>query len=151
MKNVICAGLLLLLVSGCATVNIPSYIKDNHPHTHLIYADFDGAVTAVKQALRDLGWTVIDESDPRVYEHSAVQQQGGRELLLFTDIRETPFVVGTKYRRINVYLRSTSRPKQTEMELRYITISSFAFTKNRKYKHPQAAAKIFEAVDNKLK
>ena len=145
------AGVMLLSLAGCSTVNIPGYIKDKQPYTHLVYADFDTAVAAVRQALYDTGWEVVDESDPTVYEHSSVQDEGGREVLMFTDIKERSFFVGTKYRRANVYLRSTSRPNETEMELRYITIRSFAYTKSRKYKHPQAAARIFEAVDNNLK
>lgn len=145
-----CLVLAVLLFTGCATVNIPGYIKDDHPHTHLIYADFDTAVAAVKLALNDMGWEVVEETDPTVYEHSAVQEEGGREILLFTDIKENRFVVGTKYRRINVYLRSTSKPKETEMELRYIAIRSVAFMKSRKYKHPKAAARIFKAVDDNL-
>lgn len=150
-KKIIWMCLLAFMLSGCTTVNIPSYIKDDHPYTHLVYANFDEALETVKQVLNDKGWTVIDETDPTVYEHSAIKGEGGREILLFTDIKEYPYFLGTRYRRANVFLRSTSQPNQTEMELRFVTINSMTVAKTRKYKHSRAAAHIFEAVDNVLK
>ena len=142
---------LAVLLSGCTTVNIPSYIKDDHPQTQVIYANFDDTLEAVKQVLNAKGWTVVDETDPTVYEHSSIRDEGGRDLLLFTDIKEHPYILGTRYHRANVFLRSTSQPKQTEMELRFVTINSMTFMKTKNYKHPRAAAQIFEAVNNALK
>lgn len=143
--------LVLFGLIGCTTVNIPNYIKDDHPYTHLVYADFNAAIEATTQALADSGWVVIDQSDPTVFEHSSIQHEGGRETLLFTDIKERSFFLGTRYSRINVYLRSTSQPNETELELRFIAISSLTFAEMKKYKNPRAAAKIIEDIEKHLK
>lgn len=145
-----CSIAVVVFLVGCGTVNVPNYIKDTHPHTHLIYGNFDQALSAVTQSLNKHGWAVVEQKDPTVYEHSPVQDEGGREILLFSDIKQVSSVMGTKYQRINIYLRSTSRPKETEMELRFISIGSYAGAKTKKYKHPDKAQMIFASVDQFL-
>lgn len=151
MKRIIQLGLFLVCLSGCATVSIPNYIKDDHPYTRTVYADFDQARAAAGKALQDSGWVVVDATDPTVFEHSSIQDEGGREILLFSDIKELPFILGTRYSRVNVYLRSTSRPKETEIEVRVLTIKSLTFMELRKHKQPRVADKIFADIEKHLK
>jgi len=147
--------ILLILVSlclfGCSTVNIPKYIKDEKPYKQIVYANFEETLEAATKALSDAGWEIISKSDPNVFEHSASKDPNGQHLLLFTDVKELPLFLGTRYARINTYLRSTSRANETEVEIRYLTVNSVAFASFKNYKHPVAIERIFNDIKNYLK
>ena len=44
---------------------------------------------------------------------------------MITDLRDTRFFVGTRYSRMNVYIRS--QQKESEVELRYLGVTSWPF------------------------
>lgn len=151
MKKSIIALLVIGCLSGCTSVDVPKYIKDEHPYKQVIYASFEKTLEATTEALADAGWKIVSKSDPNVFEHSAVKDPNGQQVLLFTDIKDIPLFLGTRFARINVYLRSTGRPNETEVELRYLTVNSVALGSFKNYKHPVATDRIFNDINKYVK
>ncbi|MGE0269096.1 MAG: hypothetical protein AB7S78_11655 [Candidatus Omnitrophota bacterium] len=136
---------------GCSTVNVPKYIKDENPYKQVLYANFEKTLEATTKALNEAGWEIVSMSDPNVFEHSAIKDPNGKQLLLFSDIKDLPLFLGTRFARVNIYLRSTSQPNETEVEIRYLTVNSIAFAEFKNYKHPIASERIFTVIKNYIK
>ena len=148
MKKIL-LGLLLMIFAGCSTIDIPQYLQDKHPYQKTFYQSFDRTLEATRQTLTDLGWKVAKEVQPSVYERNRALEEGeGKALLIFTDVRRTPFFLGSRYARLNIYLRGGD--KVTEVEIRYLTLNSLALKTFRHYKNDAAAERIFKKIEEKL-
>ncbi|MBP9853462.1 MAG: hypothetical protein KBD53_01185 [Candidatus Omnitrophica bacterium] len=146
--------LILLFVgclTGCSTVTIPKYIKDENPYKQVINADYEKTLDATYQALKDSGWEIISKSDPNVFEHSSRTDPNSKQIVLFSDIQDLPFFLGTRFARVNIYLRSTDQPNQTEVEMRYLTVNSLTFGAFKNYKHPLATERLFNNIKDHVK
>ncbi|HBG60955.1 MAG: hypothetical protein A2Y03_10825 [Omnitrophica WOR_2 bacterium GWF2_38_59] len=141
--------LIVLFLSGCATVNIPNYIVDENPYKQKLYASFDTALNATVNTLKDAGWEVEEITKPSVFERSKDSIQGSQEVLLFTKIRETSMFLGSSFSRMNVYVRSGT-DNVSEVEIRCITVNSVVFNKFTSYKKDRAVEKIFKHIQERL-
>jgi hypothetical protein len=150
MKNILSVFLLVTLV-GCATVTIPNYIQDDNPYKRTFYADFDKVRQTTVQTLEEMGWVLDKESDPSVFEQGRSSQVSGQQTLLFTKIRQTSFFVATRYSRLNVYIQTAEENNATEVEVRFLTVTSFTFKNFKDYKHDKAVERIYKHMDEKLK
>ncbi|MBF0385659.1 MAG: hypothetical protein HQL27_07275 [Candidatus Omnitrophica bacterium] len=142
--------LLLLAVSGCTTITIPKYIKDEAPYSRKFMADFATVQKASVSTLEEMGFKIEDTADPMLYERGQ-QYAGspGRQILIFTEIKQIPFFLGTKYTRVNVYLRDIDQAT-TEVEFRYMTINQLPLKHFYGYKKKGFADKFFKLVAKKL-
>ncbi len=139
--------LLLMFVgffAGCTTIQVPGYLQNKRASTKQFYADFARTSQAVRLAFSDLGWEIEEEASPEVYEISS-QRGVKEELLMITKIRQTSFFVGTRYARINVYVRSNG--EVSEVEMRYMVTSTFLIWKPSTYGNENLAKRFFELVD----
>ena len=149
MKKIL-SFLFLLTLTGCASVAIPNYIQDEHPYRKEFYGAYDDVLNAVTQGLHDLGWEVAKAADPSVFEQGpSSQTPGQRQILIFTEIRQTALFVGTRYARINVYLNAPS-PTTVNAELRYITVTSVPFKSFNSYRNDGFAKRLFDHVEKIL-
>lgn len=140
----------LLVTAGCSTVQIPKYIKDQHPYQEEYYDSFQATLDATNKALSDFGWQVTETAEPSMFERSkAVVDPDTKQILLFTEIRQTGLFLGSRYQRLNVILQS-ARDDQTNVELRYVTVSSVPFKTFTSYKKDSVAKKIFERIGHYL-
>ena len=142
-------SLLLLSLTGCATVSIPNYINDKHPYTREFYASYDEVLAAVTQTLVQLGWKVSKPMNPAIYEQTDLKEEG-KEAFLYTEIRQTSFFIGSRYGRMNVFVRPGS-DKRYEVELRYLTVTSLPFKAFNNYRQDSLARQIFKKLEEKLK
>lgn len=141
-------GLVFLL--GCANVIIPNYIKDVHPYKEKFYADFDHVLEVTKETLAEMGWKVDNSSDPSVFEHSEfVETPGAKQILIYTDSRQTSLIIASSYTRINVFIRS-GIDNVTEVELRYMIVTSYPFKTFYNYRNDRSVHKIFDKIKAKL-
>lgn len=141
---------MVFFTAGCASISIPQYVKDDYPYKHKIYASFEDVSSATKDVLDSTGWVVLTTTDPSVFERT--KDIGGpeyKQILLISDVRQTAFFVGSRYARVNVYIRS-SNADYTEIEVRYVTVSSMFFKNFYKYRNDAEVNRIFRHIEEKL-
>lgn len=142
---------LTLILAGCASVTIPNYIRDEHPYRKTFYAPYDAALDATVHALEDFGWKVAKTTEPSVFERNKdTDKPGVRQILLFTNVRQTAFIFGTRYARMNIYLQSAD-DNSTEVELRYLKITSASLKNFQNYRNDRYAEKFFARIESLLK
>lgn len=143
-KKFICL-LALFSLMGCTSTMIPIYVVDKYPYKKTSLAGFDETLQAAKETFKDFGWAIARETQPSEYERSAADREGSRQILLLTEIRQTSLFIGTRYLRLNVYLRET-QDKTTEMEIRYLAVNAFFFKTFYHYKNDKLAERIFKHI-----
>ena len=140
--------LAVMFLAGCATTSMPSYLQPKKPYVKRYYAKYDQSLTAVKKVLTELGWTVEESTDPGVYEHTRFNELDENQILVVTSVRPTPMVVGTRYARMNIYLRS--KKDMSEVEVRYLTTTSTALNNFSTYNNDGAVKRFFIRLDEVL-
>jgi len=142
--------LLLLTLTGCASITIPNYIYDKHPKLKTFYAPYDQVHTATLKVLGDLGWKIEKETDPALYERGRqLHDTSRKQTLIFTDINQLSFFAGSRYAKLNVFLRVTA-DKATEVEVRYLKVTSVMFKTFYNYKNDRLAEHIFNRIEEEL-
>ncbi len=140
-----------MILAGCASVTIPNYIRDEHPYRKTFYAPYDAALDATVHALEDFGWKVAKTTEPSVFERNKdTDKPGVRQILLFTNVRQTAFIFGTRYARMNIYLQSAD-DNSTEVELRYLTVTAASLKNFQNYRNDRYAQKFFTRIEFLLK
>ena len=143
--------LIGIVLIGCASVTVPNYIRDEHPYRKTFYAPFDTVLDATVHALEDFGWKVAKTTEPSVFERNKdTDKPGVKQLLLFTDVREMALIVGTRYARMNIYVQSAA-DNSTEVELRYLTVTSVSLKNFQNYRNDRYAGKFFARIESLLK
>ncbi|MBU1995567.1 MAG: hypothetical protein KKF78_00255 [Candidatus Omnitrophica bacterium] len=148
MKKIILI-LMVFVLCGCATVNIPNYIKDENPYKQKLYAEFDTTLKATVNTLNDFGWEVEEITKPSVFEITKEANKESQQVLLFTKVRQTAMFLGSRFTKMNVYVRSGS-DNVTEVEIRCFTFNSVVFNKFTSYKKDRAVEKIFKHIQERL-
>ena len=150
MKKAIVLFFLLFCV-GCVSATIPHYLQDKSPYKKKFYASYDDTLKAVQTTLKDLGWKISSVSDPVVYEQNSASNNEAipKQILMFTDVRQTAFLLGTHYSKMNIFVRSLT--EGTEVEIRYITVTSTPFKTLENYKNDNAVQRIFDHIEKVLK
>lgn len=144
------AIILLLTISGCASVIIPNYIHDKFPYKQTYYASFNKVYESAVKALEDFGWAVEKESDPALFERERdIGDNNQEQTLLFTEIHQFSFFIGSRYTRLNLYLRVTA-DKATEVEIRYLKVTSVLFKNFYNYRSDHSADRIFRRIEEGL-
>ena len=126
--------LSLILLAGCTTIQIPTYIKADHPYTRKMYGDFDHIVVVVKRVLERNGWKIASETHPSVYERSTDEdKETPKDLVIFTDVKQHTRILYSSYSHLNVFCHAN--PEGAEVEIRYgkempLLIHQFHTTRN---------------------
>jgi len=142
--------LLILTLAGCSSITIPNYIHDKHPNLKTFYSPYDQVHAATLKALGEFGWRIEKEADPALYERGRQFQDASRQqTLIFTDINQLSFFAGARYARLNVFLRVTA-DKATEVEVRYLKVTSVLFKTLYNYKNDRLAERIFNRIEKEL-
>ncbi|MCD4779590.1 MAG: hypothetical protein K8S27_03440 [Candidatus Omnitrophica bacterium] len=140
----------VLFFSGCASITVPNYIQDDHPYKKKFYGSYDDILNATTQMLMDFGWEISNSNDPNVYERVAVSN--GKEdecVLLFTEIRQSSWFIGSRYNRVNIYIRSGAS-NTADVEIRYMTITSIFFKQFKSFKNNAMAERMFTRIHDLL-
>jgi len=141
---------LLISLTGCTIIRVPKYIQDSHPYRKNFYGNFDTVLSATTQTIDDFGWKIAGTSDPVVFEKSReLDDLTGKQIVLFTEIRQTALFLGTRYSRLNAFLRTVDE-NTTEVELRYITVTSIPFKSFYNYKKDGVIKRIFLHIEQRL-
>ena len=147
MKKVLPLVGLIFLV-GCTSLQIPAYIQDKHPYAQRFYADHGEVVEAVKKSLHDVGWEVEGTADPLTYEETRLPEPGSVNILLYSPVRQTPMLLWTTYRRVNVVINSKN--KVSDVEVRYTKINLFPFKQFKSFRNDKLAKRILQHITDYL-
>ncbi|MBN1869866.1 MAG: hypothetical protein JW847_04740 [Candidatus Omnitrophica bacterium] len=148
MKKLLSVSLLLSLI-GCASINIPNYIRDKNPYKKSFYTHFVRAREAVMKTFEETGWTVESESEPALFERERDLKSGLKQTLIFSDVRQTSFFIGTRYSKLNVYVHEIA-DNETEIEIRYLILTNVVFKNFYSYKNDRAVDRIFKKIEEDL-
>ncbi len=141
--------LLCLLLAGCTSAVIPHYLPDTNPYSRRYEADYDRTYAAVRQTLQDLGWEIEQEADPLVYEQDGALGEGKKDVLIMSNTRQTALFIGTRYAKMNIYIHG--QDDMSDVELRYMTISSLPFKNIVSYNNDAPAERILDYIGGLLK
>ena len=148
IKKIALLILFIFFLAGCTSLQFPAYIQDKNPYTQKFYAGHDEVVTAVKKSLTDLGWQVDGTADPTTYEQQRVPEPDSEDVLIYTQVRQTPMFVWTAYRRVNVIVHSKSNT--SDVEIRYSKVNAFPFKQFKGYRNDKLAKRIFQHITDDL-
>ncbi len=136
-------GLLLVFIVGCVTVKIPKYLSSESPYKQKFNTNFDVTFTATIQALKELGWKVSDTANPSSFEQNSVGEET-KQMLIFTEMRQTPLIIFSRYMSINLYVLPTD--SGTEIEIRYMSVTPVFFTTLKSFKNDDVVNRIFGRI-----
>ena len=142
--------LLSLSVFGCASITVPSYIRDKNPYEKIFYAPFDTVRETVAKTFEESGWTIEKELEPALFERERGLESGKKQTLIFTGIRQISFFLGSRFGRVNAYIHEVA-DNETEVEIRYLTVTSIMFKEFYGYKNDRAVKNIFVKIEENLK
>jgi hypothetical protein len=149
MKKLLLVFAAVILV-GCTTAQIPQYLQDKKPYIQRFYADYEDTLEVTHEALKQLGWKVEQTADPHVFEQQgATNDLNEKQILIFTEVRQTPLFVGTRYAKMNIFIRS--KGKLSEVEIRYLTVNSLPLKNFQSYQNKSAADRVFDCIAGLLK
>ena len=140
--------ILLMICLGCSTVVIPNYLPDKKPYGMIFYSDYDVTLKAITESLKALGWSIEQTTNPIIYEQSSMGTEDQKQVLVITEVRQTPMFLGTRYARINVFLRS--KDNVSNIEIRYLTVTTLPFKILRSYNNNSAVERIFTRIGKYL-
>jgi hypothetical protein len=149
MKRLLLISLILCL-TGCVSVRIPKYLQDKHPYQRKFYASYEETLEAASRTLTQLGWHISGTADPALYEQNQAKDDGGaKSILIFTEIRESSWILFSRYSQLNCYVRTTDAA--TEVELRYTNILALPFKNFQSYRNDRYIEKVFQQIERWLK
>ncbi|MFZ5800274.1 MAG: hypothetical protein ACOY3D_02715 [Candidatus Omnitrophota bacterium] len=144
------AGLvwLILLIAGCVTVKVPKYINQDFPYRQDFAAGFDETFNATSRVLKELGWKITETANPASFDPTSADKR--KQVLIFTEIRQTPMFLSTSYASLNVYLREMGIDR-TQVEVRYLYVLPLPLRDHKNYQNDALVKKIFNKINERLK
>lgn len=142
-------GLGLLTFAGCVRLQIPHYIKADHPYVQNMYGDFDKIVEAVRQVVMRNGWGIERVMNPSVYERSNEEAvYGEKDVLICTNIKQHPRVLYSLYTHLNIFIRATAEGAQ--VDLRFGKVTSVGFKQFHSVRNDKLANTLLNQVEQEL-
>ena len=140
--------LAVLFLAGCVSVKIPKYLQDKFPYKKKFYADFETTLKAAEQALRDTGWKISETANPGAFEQGDLSGNEAKQILIFTEVRQTPLILSSRYMNLNVFVRTADNG--TEVEIRYASVVPVVFQGRENYKNDAVVEKVFNRISELL-
>lgn len=142
--------LAVIFLTGCASVKTLDYIQDINPYRQKFHSDYQTVVESTKTVLTEMGWAVVKETDPSVYERNRdVSHENASQTLLFVALEKKSLIKRDGDIRLNVLIWS-SKENQTDLEIRYQKITKIALRKFYDYRDDKAIKKIFQNLEERL-
>lgn len=139
----------MLALTGCVSVQMPQYLKDKNPYHQEFYTSYDKALNATTSALEKLGWKIVKQANPVVFENdSASSEAQPQQIILFTNVRQTSMLLASRYTTLNVLVKENN--EKVEVEIRYYSVLSTLLWKPESYKNNGLVNKIFDEISKLL-
>ena len=111
----------LMMVWGCSTIQIPDYIKADHPYVRKISGDYPKIVSVIQDVLFINGWVVQNAVSPSEYERRDGGEDQSRDVLFFTSPKRHSKIAYSVYVHLNVFIHATA--DGAEVDIRYEAIN----------------------------
>jgi hypothetical protein len=134
-------------IMGCVTVEMPKYIHEDFPYRQDFSAGFEPTFYATVETLKELGWSITETTDPAAFDPGMKDKR--RQILIFTQIRQTPLFLISSYSSLNAYLREMDKDR-TQVEIRYLYVMPLPFKNRSSYQNDPLIKKIFNRITEKL-
>ena len=139
--------MLSLVLVGCTTLQIPSYIKSEHPYSKKVYGDYNKIVYAVRDVLVRNGWKIKTITTPTIYERT-LEGDENSNILIFTEVKEQSMVLATSYTHLNVLILSIADGAM--IEIRYGKLTQMPFKQMRSSRNDQLANAMLGQIEQKM-
>ena len=140
---------LLAVCAGCVSVQIPQYLRDQHPYKKEYIANYDETLAAVKKVLKNAEWKISSTTDPVVFEATAQNKSSeDKRILLFTESKQTSMFLFSSYSQLNIYVRALTN--STEVEIRYEAVLPLPFKQFRTYRNDSFVNKLLKQIADQL-
>ncbi len=140
---------LLISLTGCASLNLPSYIQAENPYKRTYYGSFQEVLEEVRAGIIAEGWQISKEVDPGQYERNPLVADGDKDhILIFSNVRNFQRGIYKKLVQLNVYVNRTA--EGVEVDLRYRSVKNFYLFKINSYRNDKAVKKLLDRIEQKL-
>ena len=140
---------LLAVCAGCVSVQIPQYLRDQHPYKKEYIANYDETLAAVEKVLKNAEWKISSTTDPVVFEATAQNKSSeDKRILLFTESKQTSMLLFSSYSQLNIYVRALTN--STEVEIRYEAVLPLPFKQFRTYRNDSFVNKLLKQIAEQL-
>ncbi len=152
VKTTVLAGVMgvaLIIFGGCVRVQIPQYIKADHPYVRHMYGDLERITEAVRQVLMRNGWSIERVMNPAVYERSNEEELNGeKDLLIITETKQHPMFLYSSYTHLNVFIHATAEGAQ--VDVRFGKTTSVGFKQFYNTRNDKLANRLLEQIEQEL-
>jgi len=138
----------VLALVGCATVQIPNYIKADHPYIRKISGDYDKIIAAIEDVLYRQGWKVQSQVNPSIYERRPGGEDQSRDVLFFTQIKQHANFFYSTYTHLNVFVHATG--EGAEVEVRYGALNDLFIKKFEGTRNDPLAKRLLDKIEQEL-
>ncbi len=119
--QILCLGIILCLLGGCASGHLPDYIKASHPYTRKIPGEYGRIIEATKLVLSEEGWEVQSQVNPSVYERRSGGEDQSNDILFVIKPKRDSKIIYSTYTHLNVFIHPLA--DGAEIEIRYEAVS----------------------------
>ena len=121
-----------------------------YPVKQMMQKEYEGVDAAKIKALKGAGWKIAEEADPALLERRHESQDASRpKTVIFTQIRQLSFFVGSGYSRLNVFL-NVAVDKATEVEIRYVKVTTVGPKTLNNFKNDKLVNRLLKRIEENL-
>ncbi len=113
--------LCLFILTGCATTNLPEYIKSVHPYSKKISGNQDRIIDAIKVVLFKEGWDIEVQMNPSMFERRSGGEDQSNDVLFVTKPKRV--YKGLYWATVHLNVFVFSYADGAEVEIRYESFS----------------------------
>ena len=143
-------GLLIFIVilTGCVSVQVTDYIKDNHPYTRKIIGDYENIIDTVKVVLFKEGWQIQAIANPSVYERRVGGEDESKDVLFLTGVKQYPKILYSTYTHLNVIVCAVA--EGADVEIRYEALTPVRIKQFRDVRNDKLANRLLDNIEKEL-
>lgn len=147
MKKLILIFFLMSL-AGCAGLNVPDYIKADHPVARRVTGSYPKIVDAIKVALFKERWDIRGVDNPSIYERLPSGENQAQDIVFFTKIKTHQKFIYSSHEHLNVFVHVVA--EGAEVDVRYEVIESSIFGRFHKLRNDRLANHLLDLIEEEL-
>lgn len=147
MRRLYALACSVMVLCGCVTVQVPSYIKAEQPYSRKVLGNYDQIAEAARRVLVRNGWKIDTETNANIYERNPEAEASGKDVLFFTNVKQHSMLVYSSYTHLNVFLHPTA--EGAEVEVRYIKVTP-VIKRFVSYHNDKLANRLLDQIEHEV-